>query len=196
MAPPNRLPSSSINNVIWPLVCPSLSAFSLQSSLNDSIPLAIQSSTQLWSCAARWIVSNLSSTAALFFVSFSNRFIKDLNSKTLIFSYASGVNISCTLHSSNFTPSLQSVLIVASFLLRRASFVLFFTASFARFGVISSTCAMAFSTVPNNVNIFTAVFSPTPGTPGILSEESPISPLRSMICSGVTPYSSMTCGRL
>ena len=37
-----------------------------------------------------------------------------------------------------------------------------------------------------------AVFSPTPGTPGMLSELSPISALRSMISEGVTPYFSFT----
>jgi hypothetical protein len=39
---------------------------------------------------------------------------------------------------------------------------------------------------------FAAVFSPTPGTPGILSMESPISARRSGICSGVTPIFTFT----
>ena len=39
----------------------------------------------------------------------------------------------------------------------------------------------AFSIEPNWAMIFVAVFSPTPGIPGILSEESPISAFSSMI---------------
>ena len=35
-----------------------------------------------------------------------------------------------------------------------------------------------------------AVFSPTPGTPGMLSELSPIRAFRSTIFSGSKPYSS------
>ena len=35
-----------------------------------------------------------------------------------------------------------------------------------------------------------AVFSPTPGTPGMLSEESPISAFRSTMTGGAKPYSS------
>ena len=37
-----------------------------------------------------------------------------------------------------------------------------------------------------------AVFSPTPGTPGMLSEESPISARKSIINSGGTPYFATT----
>ena len=53
-------------------------------------------------------------------------------------------------------------------------------------GAISS----AFSSVPYWATSFVAVFSPTPGTPGMLSELSPISPFTSIICVGVTPYFS------
>ena len=38
---------------------------------------------------------------------------------------------------------------------------------------------------------FSAVFSPMPGTPGMLSDVSPISALTSMNCIGVMPYSSV-----
>ena len=48
------------------------------------------------------------------------------------------------------------------------------------------------STLPNWPMSFAAVFSPTPGTPGILSMESPISARRSGICSGVTPIFTFT----
>ena len=37
-----------------------------------------------------------------------------------------------------------------------------------------------------------AVFGPTPGAPGMLSDVSPISALTSMNSSGVTPYNSIT----
>ena len=39
---------------------------------------------------------------------------------------------------------------------------------------------------------FWAVFGPTPGTPGMLSEVSPRSAARSGYCFGVTPYFSST----
>ncbi len=48
------------------------------------------------------------------------------------------------------------------------------------------------STLPNCEMSLTAVFSPTPGTPGILSMESPIRARRSGICSGATPHFSFT----
>ena len=38
----------------------------------------------------------------------------------------------------------------------------------------------------------TAVLSPTPGIPGRLSLESPLKPLKSMICLGSKPYVSLT----
>ena len=39
------------------------------------------------------------------------------------------------------------------------------------------------SMLPNSFRSFTAVFSPTPGQPGILSEVSPIKPNKSITCS-------------
>ena len=39
----------------------------------------------------------------------------------------------------------------------------------------SSACATSSSTEPNSWTSFAAVFSPTPGTPGMLSEVSPLS---------------------
>ena len=44
---------------------------------------------------------------------------------------------------------------------------------------------------PTRIN-FSAVFSPIPGTPGILSEESPINALTSINSLGVTWYFSFT----
>ena len=54
----------------------------------------------------------------------------------------------------------------------------------------------AFSSAPSKEPYFfisfTAVFSPTPETPGTLSELSPINPRRSIIFSGGTPHLSST----
>ena len=46
--------------------------------------------------------------------------------------------------------------------------------------------------LPNRWSSFAAVFCPIPGTPGILSDESPIRPRKSGICAGATPYFSST----
>lgn len=54
-------------------------------------------------------------------------------------------------------------------------FNFFFSAPFSL-----SVCASSCSTPPNSLISFTAVFSPTPGHPGMLSAESPISPRRSI----------------
>ena len=48
------------------------------------------------------------------------------------------------------------------------------------------------SKLPNFCTKSVAVFSPTPGTPGMWSLVSPISALRSMSCAGVSPYFSCT----
>ena len=52
---------------------------------------------------------------------------------------------------------------------------------------ISSTLASTRSSVPNRCSSWVAVFSPIPGTPGMLSEVSPRSPIRSVISAGGTP---------
>ena len=44
--------------------------------------------------------------------------------------------------------------------------------------------ASRFSILPYSAKNFLAVFSPTPGNPGMLSTESPIMPKKSMTCSG------------
>ena len=54
-----------------------------------------------------------------------------------------------------------------------------------------SALASTFSSVPYFSRSFRAVFSPTPGIPGRLSELSPINPLRSTMRSGSRPYCSM-----
>ena len=55
----------------------------------------------------------------------------------------------------------------------------------------SSICLYRFSIEPYFFISSSAVFSPIPGTPGILSELSPISPLTSISCFGITPYFSI-----
>ena len=58
-----------------------------------------------------------------------------------------------------------------------------------------SVCSSRFSILPNSAISFWAVFSPTPGHPGMLSELSPISPKRSITWStDVRPYLSSTSG--
>ena len=52
---------------------------------------------------------------------------------------------------------------------------------------ISSTLASTSSSEPNCCSSWVAVFSPIPGTPGMLSEVSPRSPIRSVTSSGGTP---------
>ncbi len=55
-----------------------------------------------------------------------------------------------------------------------------------------SRFARRFSRVSYSLINATAVFSPIPGTPGMLSIESPARPITSVICSGLTPYRSTT----
>ena len=52
---------------------------------------------------------------------------------------------------------------------------------------ISSTDSSTFSSDPNFWSSWAAVLSPMPGTPGMLSEVSPLSPIRSGTSSGGTP---------
>src|SRR6266404_2879312 len=54
------------------------------------------------------------------------------------------------------------------------------------FGVSSSAWAMTCSMLPYLLTSWAAVLSPTPGTPGKLSEFSPLSATKSVHCSGVT----------
>ena len=54
---------------------------------------------------------------------------------------------------------------------------------------------MMLSTGPNSRISLVAVFSPMPGTPGMLSEASPMRPFRSGMSSGPKPYLAITCSR-
>ena len=58
--------------------------------------------------------------------------------------------------------------------------------------VTASALFSVSSNVPYSFMSFIADFGPTPDTPGILSEESPIKPNRSIILSGGTPQRSLT----
>ena len=81
--------------------------------------------------------------------------------------------------------------IVASSLLKRAwsAKAVSFSPSFP---LTLPALASTSSRVPYSCRSFTAVLSPTPGTPGMLSLESPARPFQSVTCSGVKPYSSYT----
>ena len=70
-----------------------------------------------------------------------------------------------------------------------------FAASFARtpgLMALSSMCSYTPSRLSKRWMRSRAVFSPTPGTPGMLSEVSPIRLFTSMSCLGFTPYFSTT----
>ena len=63
---------------------------------------------------------------------------------------------------------------------------------FRRAGESSSACAITSSSEPYWATSWDAVLSPIPGTPGMLSEVSPLSPMKSGICSGVIPSRAST----
>ena len=105
---------------------------------------------------------------------------RNSNSVKIFFSSSSS---GCFVSSSSIFNSIgTSILIVARYFEKRIcslfSSTFFFKAPFS-----SSVCANKFSMESNVSSNFWAVFSPTPGHPGILSEESPIKPSRSMTCS-------------
>ena len=120
-----------------------------------------------------------------------------LNSNFLNSSILSSVSDwSGNLVSSNDTSIGLSQLIVANVLLIKASSLLFSSFSFNFLPETSSICSYTFSTVENWFNSLMAVFSPTPATPGILSELSPIRPFISIICFGDKPlyFSAINSG--
>ena len=79
-----------------------------------------------------------------------------------------------------------SVTMVASLLLWCA-FSLAFNACCTLGGAISLIWAYISLMLPNCWSSFTAVFSPMPATPGMLSEGSPFKPFRSAIWGGEMP---------
>ena len=74
-------------------------------------------------------------------------------------------------------------MIVASFLDNKPNSLLFDIFSF-NLPLTSSKFLYNSSIEPYSLRNFFAVFSPTPGRPGILSTESPIIPKKSITCSG------------
>ena len=123
----------------------------------------------------------------------SNLEIMLLNSNFFTIASASLLNISSKTQSDIFTSTGTLVFIVASVLLIWAISKCSFKASLFLLFFISSACSNAFSIEPYSLIIVVAPFSPIPGTPGILSEESPISAFTSINSLGVTLYFSNTC---
>ena len=118
-----------------------------------------------------------------------NRLINDRNSSRLRISATAAKSQSSTSATS------QSNLIGTSKYNRATSFVRYADSLPSRnfrpaAPGISSRCAYIVSRSPYCCNNFTAVFCPTPGTPGKLSLESPISDFRSKNCSVFSPYFS------
>ena len=105
----------------------------------------------------------------------------DLNSNSTKSFLNSSLSGSLSFNSSRLSCMGTSVRIVA----RNFDILMSSTAfsTFSRnFPLISSVCCKRWSIVPNSLMSFTAVFSPTPGQPGKLSAESPISAKRSITC--------------
>ena len=90
-----------------------------------------------------------------------------LGSSTFNASISNSIGTSVLIVARNFEKAICSLL-VSTFVLRAP--------------LSWSVCSNKFSMLPNSLISFWAVFSPTPGQPGILSEASPIKPSRSMTC--------------
>ena len=104
-------------------------------------------------------------------------FISSLNNKSFNFLAS---NFSLLLISSRLISTGTSVIIVANFFENIACSLLFSKFSFSLFPLISSIFCKTVSILPYVFISLKAVFSPTPGTPGILSDLSPIRPLTSI----------------
>ena len=86
-----------------------------------------------------------------------------------------------------------SVAMVTSSLARRTVSAWSRTSPWIRGGVTSSTRSRSASTLPNWSISLTAVLCPMPGTPGMLSDVSPVSAFTSRCWSGSSPpYRSRT----
>ena len=85
-----------------------------------------------------------------------------------------------------------SFIMVTNSLLRKASSLQFFNPLCTRLFVILSALSSTLDKDPYSFNNFTAVLTPTPATPGTLSDESPISANKSIIFSGGRPHLSTT----
>ena len=134
-------------------------------------------------------VSSLVSAGVVAGVSFENVFRKlsvnllnSSSSKISVTPEISGSHISKSF-SSNSTGTSNNIL--ANSLESNPNSLDASTFSFI-FPLSLSVLAKRFSMEPNSAINFFAVFSPTPGSPGMLSALSPIIPRKSITCSGVS----------
>ena len=138
------------------------------------------------------VISLISSSILAAVSIFSYLFKNDLNSNLLIHSRLSFVYRFPTAISEISVSMGASVTIVTSIFENLASSIFSASAFDALGGLSSLTCSIAFSIEWYSCIIFVAVFSPIEGTPGTLSEVSPISAFTSINSFGVTPYSLIT----
>jgi hypothetical protein len=122
----------------------------------------------------------------------SNRFIKVLNSRRLRRSTRVGQSGSSTRHAPRSNSIGTSLSIVARCLESLACSSCSFRRRFTRSGFTLSALSKISSKAPSACMSLTAVFSPIPGTPGILSDVSPANPLISGTYVGSTPRRSLT----
>ena len=139
-------------------------------------------------------VSNSLSVSALFSPNLSMNL---LNLKFLKISKTFSLSHPTILYSSKFSSMGTCILIVPNSLDKYAISLFCFIFSLVfpfSSSVPLSTSLYRFSIEPYFFTRSNAVFSPIPGTPGMLSELSPINPLTSINCFGITPYFSiMAC---
>ena len=118
-----------------------------------------------------------------FFSVLSTRSIKVRNSiSSKIFRSAS--SSACSLTSSSIFNSMGTSILMVARNLEKVIISLLFSTLVRSAPFKSSTCSSKFSMLPYSAINFCAVFSPTPGHPGILSEASPMSPSISMTWEG------------
>ena len=120
----------------------------------------------------------LSSTAEALSSKRARRFLKPSSFTSL---YASAVYMFPSFASSKSSSISASISIVASFFERIAMSKFSSRVCLTEFFVISPMWSLRLSMSPYCFSSSVAVFSPIFGTPGILSEESPIRPLSSII---------------
>jgi len=112
-----------------------------------------------------------------------NRLAKFRNSNSSNSFFSASTSGSVTLNSSSSNSTGASNIMVANSFERSAWSAKFSTFSFC-FPFSLSVFLSRFSTDSNSAIKSLALFSPIPGTPGILSEASPHKPNISMSCSG------------
>ena len=114
---------------------------------------------------------------------FKTRFKRVLNSNSSNILLISSSFLSLIESSVSFISYGTSIFMVARYL-ERIICSLFSSTFFLRAPFSLSVFSNRLSMLPNSVSSFSAVLGPTPGHPGMLSDESPISPNKSIICSG------------